>query len=51
MEDSMRRKHIERLNTGRCTVNSGLIFIDVVHSFEKIGDHAINVTEAILGRK
>lgn len=51
MEDTMRLKHIKRLNTAQCSVNSGLIFIDVVHNFEKIGDHAMSVSKAILGRK
>ncbi len=51
MEETMRQNHIARLNTGDCAVTPGLVFIDMIHSFEKIGDHTFNVTEAILGRK
>jgi len=45
----MRRGHIERLNNGACEVNQGLIFIDMLSSFEKIGDHAYNIAQSISG--
>lgn len=48
MEKSMRLQHIARLNTGECAVQPGLLFIDMLHNFEKIGDHIFNVSEAIL---
>ncbi len=51
LERSLRNNHISRLHTGECAVQPGLIFIDMLHNFEKIGDHAFNVSEAILGEK
>ena len=51
LEESLRANHIARLNTGECAVQPGLVFIDMLHSFEKIGDHTFNVSEAILGEK
>lgn len=51
MERHLRSNHISRLNTGECAVQPGLIFIDMLHNFEKIGDHTFNVSEAILGEK
>jgi Na+/phosphate symporter len=33
------------------TVSAGLIFIDMLTSFEKIGDHAFNVAEGISLKK
>jgi len=47
MEKTMRLKHIDRLNTGECAVQPGLLFIDMLHNFEKIGDHTFNVSEAL----
>jgi phosphate:Na+ symporter len=44
-----RRGHIERLNAGECGVDQGLIYIDMLNSFEKIGDHATNVAEMLAG--
>lgn len=48
---SMRKEHVRRLNAGVCGVNPGLVFIDMLTSFEKIGDHTMNVAEALVGRK
>jgi phosphate:Na+ symporter len=42
-EELLRNNHIRRLNTGECTVVSGLVFIDMLHHLEKIGDHCFNV--------
>lgn len=51
LEEKLRNNHIRRLNTGECTVNSGLIFIDMLHNFEKIGDHTYNLAKAVVGKK
>jgi phosphate:Na+ symporter len=40
--------HINRLNQGQCKVLSGLVFIDIINNFEKIGDHLKNIGDAIL---
>ncbi len=51
LEETLRSNHIARLNTGECAVNPGLIFIDILHSYEKIADHTFNVSEAVIGTK
>ncbi len=51
LEETLRTNHIARLNTGECAVNPGLIFIDILHGYEKIGDHTYNVSEAVTGDK
>ncbi len=51
LEESMRNNHIARLNTGECAVLPGLVFIDMLHNFEKIGDHTFNVARAVVGEK
>jgi len=51
LEDAMRAGHIERLNSGLCGVDPGLVFIDMITSFEKIGDHCFNIAEAVVGIK
>ena len=47
----LREEHIDRLRDGKCEVEGGLIFIDMLTSFEKIGDHAFNVAEVLAGQK
>lgn len=51
LEVTLRMNHIARLNTGECAVQPGLIFLDMLHSYEKIGDHTYNVSEALVGEK
>ncbi len=41
--------HIKRLKKGQCKLVSGLVFIDVLMNFEKIGDHLNNIGQAIKG--
>ena len=43
-----RHNHIERLNKGGCNFNAGLIFVDIVMSIERIGDHLNNIAQGIL---
>ena len=47
-EELLRNNHIRRLNTGECTVISGLIFIDLLHNLEKIGDHCFNMARSFV---
>jgi len=49
MRAQMRDSHIRRLNESTCNVDAGLIFLDMVTSFEKIGDHSYNVAEVLSG--
>jgi phosphate:Na+ symporter len=51
MVGEYRQNHIKRLNEGTCDVIAGLIFVDLLNNFEKIGDHAYNICEAVLGLK
>lgn len=49
MERTLRKKHILRLNEGQCSGQAGIVFVDVVSNLERIGDHAVNIAEAVLG--
>ncbi len=51
LDNEFRIKNINRLNKGISNVISGLIFIDILTHFEKIGDHSYNIGEAVLGIK
>lgn len=51
LEESLRTNHILRLNTGECAVQPGLIFIDMLQCYEKIGDHTYKMSRALSGRK
>lgn len=51
MERKLRKKHIIRLNEGSCTGPSGIVFVDIISNLERIGDHALNIAEEVIGEK
>lgn len=51
MERKLRKKHIIRVNEGVCDGQAGVVFVDTVINLERIGDHAVNIAQGILGIK
>ncbi|MFC4388516.1 Na/Pi cotransporter family protein [Gracilibacillus marinus] len=51
MERKYRKKHIIRLNEGVCTGTAGIVFADIISNLERIGDHAVNIADEVLGEK
>ena len=51
MERKFRKKHILRLTEGLCSAQAGIVFVDIVSNLERIGDHSVNIAEAILGNR
>ncbi|MCD8553049.1 Na/Pi cotransporter family protein [Seleniivibrio sp.] len=53
--DSLRKKfknnHMHRLNEGKCNINSGLIFVDIVNNLEKAADHVYNIAQVMVFSK
>ncbi|MDQ3099887.1 MAG: Na/Pi cotransporter family protein [Bacteroidota bacterium] len=47
--DQLRRTHLKSIESGDYNVKSGLIYNDLFSSIEKVGDHVINVSEAMAG--
>ncbi|MCK0471526.1 Na/Pi cotransporter family protein [Halalkalibacter sp. APA_J-10(15)] len=48
MERKLRKKHIQRVNEGKCTGSAGIVFVDIVSNLERIGDHSVNIAEAVI---
>lgn len=40
-------KHIERLNNNTCGTRAGLMFVNTLIDFERVGDHATNIAWAV----
>ena len=51
MQEEMRHGHISRLRSGECGIDPGLVFIDLLMNFEKIGDYCFNIAQAAAGIK
>ena len=48
--DKMRAEHLANLGNTDFNMESGMIFSNLFSSCEKVGDHIINVSEAIVGK-
>jgi phosphate:Na+ symporter len=49
MREQMRDDYLTRLRSGVCTVDPGLVFVDMLTNFEKVGDYCYNVAQAVAG--
>lgn len=49
MCETLRDRHIQRLKSGSCQVETGIIFLDVLTNMERISDHCSNVAARIIG--
>lgn len=49
MEKRLRDSHVSRVHEGMCFPPSGVIFLDIIANLERIGDHATNVAQGVLG--
>ena len=45
----LRDEHLSNLGTEDYNVKSAMVYNNIFHSLEKVGDHIINVTEAVVG--
>jgi phosphate:Na+ symporter len=48
LRDELNRNHVQRLEEGTCKVLSGVVFLEMVSNFEKIGDHLTNIGQAVI---
>lgn len=47
----LRANHIGRLNEGKCVPGSGVIFVELMNSLERMGDLSVNLADAVSGKK
>lgn len=48
LEETLRQRHIARLNQGQCQPESGMMFVEVISNLERVGDHATNIAYSVL---
>ena len=44
----MKKRHVKRLQKGKCTIEMGFVLSDVVTSYERISDHCSNIAVCLL---
>jgi len=47
--NEIRKEHLESMQKEDYNMKSGMIYSDLFSSLEKVGDHVINVSEAVAG--
>ena len=48
LKAELRAKHSKRMEEGECSVENGMLFFDIVNSFERIADHCSNLAVCII---
>ena len=46
--DKAKLRHIERLQTGECTIVQGFVLNDLLANFERVSDHCSNIAAAMI---
>ena len=46
--DEMKLHHIDRLQKGKCTLNHGFVFNDLLTNLERVSDHCSNIAVAMI---
>ncbi len=43
IRNDLRTRHVERMKTGNCTVDTGIVFYELVSNLERVSDHCSNI--------
>ena len=46
--DELKMRHVERLQTGACSLQVGFVFNDLLTNFERVADHCSNIAIAMI---
>lgn len=49
MCEVVRERHIGRLKQGECSIEPGIVFLDILTNLERISDHCSNIAARIIG--
>ena len=50
LSNRLRKRHIERLRSGICTIELGFVLTDILNNLERISDHCSNIASCIIER-
>ena len=48
LKQELRARHSKRLQDDECTIENGMLFFDIINSFERIADHCSNLAVCII---
>ena len=50
MEKSCRVNHMRRLNSNNCSIDNGIIYLEIITNLERISDHAMNIAQQVISQ-
>ena len=51
MEKTCRASHMYRLNNNLCSIDNGVVFLDIITALERVSDHAVNIAKRVISQK
>ncbi len=48
LKAQLRARHSKRMSDGECSIENGMLFFDIINSFERIADHCSNLAVCII---
>jgi len=48
LEIEYKANHVRRLEEGLCDAEAGILFTEILHNLERVGDHAVNIAGDVL---
>ena len=51
LRNNLRKKYLQKIEKGEVKIQTAMIYNNLIHSLEKVGDHVFNISEAIVGDK
>ncbi len=46
--ETIKRNHVNRLQSGRCTIQHGFVLADILTNYERVSDHCSNIAVAMI---
>lgn len=50
MEKSCRLNHMRRLNNNMCSIDNGIIYLEIIANLERVSDHAVNIAQQVIAQ-
>ena len=48
LEREYKANHLRRLEEGKCSSTAGVLYVEILHNLERMGDHAVNIAGDVL---
>ena len=50
MEKTCRLGHMRRLNENKCSIDNGIIYLELLTNLERVSDHAVNIAQQVISQ-